>query len=85
MGVEKGNAAVLTPVIADWEAALRIYNYDPEDWQRLVEEAQVLFLATTGQSKLKAIEPFTHDDLDTYIAKRFDFDAYEAYVKLWQN
>ena len=49
-------ACVLTPVLLDWEAALRIWKYPEEDWQQLVEDTMMLFYVVTEQVRAEKID-----------------------------
>lgn len=48
MGTEKGAPPVLTANLPGYEAALRLYGYDPEDWPWLVDGAQMLHRIAHG-------------------------------------
>lgn len=77
---------MLTPVLADWESALRIYRYPETDWGSLVEEAQMLFFAVTEQVRPEKTEgPFEHPDLDEHLKENIESYSrtHRDFVEQW--
>lgn len=69
MGVKDGPLP-LTPILSDWKAALEIYGYPQDSWERVVEDALFLHNVITKQTKLKTRSP---KDEDLEYVEIYDF------------
>ena len=85
-GAGNGNPPVLTPVFADWEAALRVWEFPRERWKDLIEEAQMLFYVVTEQVKPEKTDgPFEQPDLEEWFTSRNGtfLKSHEALTDKW--